>query len=190
MDKLGQKWDAIYRQREGSNPEPSGVLAQHTHLLPETGFALDLACGLGANTFLLAQHGLCVDAWDISAVAIEQIKKKTSPLAQVNAEVVDVTQAKLLQSHYDVIVVSRFLDRQVVPKLIDALKPQGLIFYQTFTLAKSHTNGPSNPDFLLQRNELLSLFSELITVIYREDNNIGNTQLGLRNEAMLVAQKP
>ncbi|MBQ0724880.1 MAG: methyltransferase domain-containing protein [Cycloclasticus sp.] len=190
MDDLGQKWDAIYRQREGNDPEPATVLSQYTHLLPTTGLALDLACGLGGNAFLLAQHGLCVDAWDISSVAIEKIKKETSHLTQINAEVTDVAQAKLANNHYDVIVVSRFLDRQIVPKLISALKPQGLIFYQTFTLAKSHASGPSNPRFLLRRNELLSLFSELITVIYREDGNIGNTQLGLRNEAMLVAQKP
>lgn len=190
MDSLDQKWDAIYRQREASNPEAACVLSQYSHLLPTTGLALDLACGLAANAFLLAQHGLCVDAWDISSVAIEQVKKKAGHLTQINPKVVDVTQAQFLQNHYDVIVVSRFLDRQIIPKLVNALKSQGLIFYQTFTLAKSHANGPSNPHFLLKRNELLSLFSELTTVIYREDDNIGNTQHGLRNEAMLVAQKP
>ena len=190
MNSLSQKWDAIYRQREGNNTEPASVLSQHTYLLPTSGLALDLACGLAANAFLLAQYGLCVDAWDISSVAIEQVKKKACQLTQINPKLVDISEAQFLQNHYDVIVVSRFLDRQLIPKLINALKPQGLIFYQTFTVAKSHSNGPSNPDFLLRRNELLTLFAELVTVFYREDDNIGNSQLGLRNEAMLVAQKP
>jgi len=46
-------------------------LTQNQHLLPSQGTALDLACGQGGNSQLLAKAGLDVLAWDSSAVAIE-----------------------------------------------------------------------------------------------------------------------
>ena len=87
---------------------------------------------------------------------------------------------------YDVIVVSRFLDRQIVPYIINAIKPGGLLFYQTWTRNKPSHIGPSNPDYLLAQDELLHLFATLAIVIYKEDTDPGAPNYG---EAMLVAQK-
>ena len=47
--------------------------------------------------------------------------------------------------------------------------------------------GPSNPDYLLEENELLRLFPRLILRGYREDSGFGDTDL--RNQAYLVAEK-
>lgn len=71
---LKKKWDDCYAGQEVSSLQAAAVLAEHTFLLPETGAALDLACGLGANALLLAELGLKVQAWDISAVAIAKVK--------------------------------------------------------------------------------------------------------------------
>ena len=51
------EWNLRY-QAATDWPTPCQVLADNVHLLPTTGIALDLACGLGANALLLAQHGL------------------------------------------------------------------------------------------------------------------------------------
>jgi 2-polyprenyl-3-methyl-5-hydroxy-6-metoxy-1,4-benzoquinol methylase len=190
MTGLQQKWDSIYRKREHIIPEPASVLSKHQHLLPTTGHALDLACGLGGNSFFLARHGLQVDAWDVSSVAIESIKKNSTEQNNINASVVDLSTTQFPADNYDVITVSRFLDRQITPKLISALKPNGLIFYQTFTLDKAFQEGPSNPKFLLEKGELLSLFSALSPIIYHEEGTVGDIKKGLRNEAFLIAQKP
>jgi Tellurite resistance protein TehB. len=74
MSDSQQKWDAIYSQRGNTIPAPASMLSTYARLLPTQGLALDLACGLGGNSFFLAKYGLQVDAWDISAVAINQIK--------------------------------------------------------------------------------------------------------------------
>ncbi|HIF18361.1 MAG TPA: methyltransferase domain-containing protein [Cycloclasticus sp.] len=189
MSDIQLKWDAIYHKRGGTTPQPATMLSAYTHLLPTQGLALDLACGLGGNSFFLTMHGLKVDAWDISTVAIEHINNNCADVTGIQASVVDISHASFPTNHYDVIVVSRFLDRQIIPQLIDTLKIGGLIFYQTFTLEKAHGIGPKNPVFLLKRGELLSLFPSLSAVIYHEEACIGNLNKGTRNEAILIAQK-
>lgn len=190
MSDLQKKWDAIYRQQEPTTPAPAFVLSNYSYLLPKQGRALDLACGLGGNSFSLAERGLQVDAWDISPVAIDRIKKSPSISSLINASFVDICNTQLKKNHYDVIVVSRFLNRDIIPQLIGALRPKGLIFYQTFTLEKAQLGGPTNPDFLLKKAELLTLFAKLSPIIYREEGCLGDTKFGFRNEALLVAEKP
>ena len=190
MSTTQDKWNVIYQQRcqEESIPGAAQVLIDYTHLLPKKGLALDLACGLGGNAFLLASKGLTVDAWDISSTAITNIQQQTIN-NKINASTQDILNTNFPENHYDIIVVSRFLERSVTKSIINALKPKGLLFYQTFTLEKACQQSPSNPAFLLEKNELLILFSELSPVIYREEGTLGNIDKGVRNEAMLIAQK-
>jgi SAM-dependent methyltransferase len=183
-----QKWDKIYRNKAETKPIPATVLSQYAHLLPSEGTALDLACGIGGNAFFLADKGLHVDAWDISPVVIEQVKNNIGSRS-IQATVVDINEAPFPTKYYDVITVSRFLNRNIIPHLIGALKKEGLIFYQTFTLEKAQTGGPSNPTFLLKKSELLTLFSSLSPVIYHEEACIGDITMGIRNEALLIAKK-
>jgi tellurite methyltransferase len=63
------------------------------------------------------------------------------------------------------------------------------LFYQTFTRNKLDQHGPSNPDYLLGDNELLSLFSSLSLVFYQEYARIGDWRYGNRNEACFIGQK-
>ena len=90
---------------------------------------------------------------------------------------------------FDVIVVSHFLDRSITAALSDALRHNGLLYYQTFIKDKRDTCGPKNPDYRLDTNELLQLFAGLQIIHYREDGTIGDLQCGFRNEAMLIARR-
>jgi SAM-dependent methyltransferase len=166
------------------------VLADFEHLLPATGRALDLACGTGGNALLLAQHGLETWAWDISDTAVTQLQALARDSnAGITVQQRDVVCLPPDPGSFDVIVVSRFLDRDLIPAICRALREHGLIFYQTFTREKPPGCGPGNPDYLLEVNELLFLFKSLRIIYYREDGNIGDTARGFRNEAMLIAQK-
>ena len=99
----------------------------------------------------------------------------------------DVSAQPPAPASFDVIVVSRFLDRELFPALLAALRRQGLLFYQTFTADKDPAVGPSSPDYLLRRGELLRLCAGLRPVLYREEGRLGDLQRGFRNEAMLIA---
>ena len=51
---------------------------------------------------------------------------------EINCEARDVLQYPPEPNTFDVIVVAKFLDRQLIKHLRHAIKPNGLIFYQTF----------------------------------------------------------
>jgi SAM-dependent methyltransferase len=152
---------------------------------------LDLACGLGGNALLLAQAQLHTTAWDISSVAISRLQAMAidKALANLQAEVRDVELDPPPVARFDVIVVSYFLARQLAPSLIAALKPGGMLFYQTFTRIAVSAEGPGNPHFRLGDNELLRLFRPLAIRFYREENRLGDLSQGRRDVAMLVAEK-
>lgn len=186
-----EKWDRVYRGAEGGEtPQPARVLAENAHLLPGSGTALDLACGLGGNALFLARRGLRTQAYDISPVALARLEARAGQLGLgVETEARDVAAYPPAAASFDVIVVSRFLDRGLAHSLVEALRPGGLLFYQTYTAEKTSAAGPSNPAYLLRPNELLELFGELRVVVYREEGRIGETARGFRDEALLVGLK-
>ncbi len=183
------KWNKRY-QSVSSFPLPSQVLAHYTHLLPTKGIALDLACGLGANALLLAHCGLETHAWDYAQVALARLQSEAqTQQLPIHTEVRDVIVSPPTPATFDVIVVGHFLVRNLAPALIAALKPKGLLFYQTFTRIQVTDRGPNNPEFRLARGELLQLFETLQPVIYHEESTLGDITQGLRDEAFLIAQQ-
>ena len=183
------KWDNRYQATVSNNCEPAQVLSDYGHLLPAQGDALDLACGLGGNTLFLAKAGLRTKAWDISPVAIGRLEQMVRQQGlTVEALVRDVVARPPEPDSFDVIVVSYFLERDLMPAICAALRPGGLLFYQTFTRDKVTDRGPKNPDYLLAENELLRLCQGMRIRVYREEGCLGDVATGLRNEALLVAQ--
>lgn len=184
-------WDARYRDRSPAEAEPAAVLADNPHLLPAGGMALDVACGLGGNAIFLARSGIETAAWDSSETAIAKLaafaREQGLPLT---TQVRDVVAAPPEAAGYDVIAVSRFLERALVPALIAALRPGGVLFYQTFNRSRVSDRGPGSDRFRLADNELLELFAPLRVRVYREEDRVGDLARGRRDEAQLVAHKP
>jgi SAM-dependent methyltransferase len=181
MKTKAQKWDGHYRKAIDP-PAPCYILKNNADLLPTNGCALDLACGLGGNTLFLAQQGMEAHAWDISQVALDKLQTLASDQGlNINTRHVDVESNPPESNSFDVIVVSHFLNRSICPMLVNALKPNGLLFYQTFLRNKPVNIGPSNPGFLLEQNELTELFSGLETITFREyyiDNSSSTEPVG------------
>ncbi len=188
-EKARKKWNDIYSKERSSESLAVTVLRDNLHLLPESGRALDLACGLGANALLLANRGFDTHAWDCSDIALEKLlERAASEGLTIKTELRDVVENPPEKNSFDIIVVSRFLDRSIINNIIDAVKTGGLIFYQTYTVNKLDTYGPTSVEYLLKENELLDLFSSLSILFYREDGQTGDMSSGNRNEAMLVSK--
>jgi len=189
-DSLLEKWNLRHGDMS-HQPRAAEVLTQNRHLLPDHGRALDLACGLGGNALLMARSGLEVAAWDLSPVAIERLQDLAEvhqlPNLRPVTRVLGVEPLPL--DRFDVISVSYFLDRELIPSIIASLKPGGLLFYQTFTRIAVTEQGPSNPDYRLSDNELLELCKPLRVRFYREENLVGDLSRGTRDVAMLVGEK-
>lgn len=187
-----QKWEAHYHNCSKKNePHPAVVLRNYRMLLPNQGSALDLAAGLGGNAILMAECGLTTSAWDISTTALQYIKNIAEQKSlNIKTQQCDVTNISIPKQYYDVIVVSHFLERSLITDLKNAVCYGGLIFYQTFTVEKNDDRSPRNPNYLLGLNELLHLFQDWHIRAYEELGQLGDCNQGLRNEAMIVAEKP
>lgn len=193
MPKL-TKWDKRY-QTENAAGEPCWLLQHQQHLLTSSNSpaplkSLDVACGLGANALALATLGYESHAWDNSTVALDKLEgfAKQQQL-HVHSQCRDIEQQPPEAESFDVIVVSQFLHRPLCKYLSVALKPGGLLFYQTFHCNKQSGSGPSSNDYLLKPNELLTLFADLNMVFYREDTDVGDLKQGLRDLAYFVGKK-
>jgi tellurite methyltransferase len=184
-----EKWDERYRGAESFGTAAT-VLLENVHLLPHHGTALDLACGLGASSLLLAERGLRTFAWDISPVAIEKLNavalERSLPIV---AEVKDALRDPIPPARFDVIVVAHYLERALTHAIINALAVGGLLFYQTFTRTAVNPGGPQKDEWRLADGELLTMFTPLRPVVYREEGCLGDVTRGFRDKALLVAVK-
>jgi dihydroneopterin aldolase len=169
---------------------PADWLVKHRRLLTP-GRALDLACGRGRNAMYLARQGFQVEAWDRDAEALEVVhsKAKSHGLSTMATRLVDLErEPEIPVASFDLIIVFYYLQRDLIPQIIRALKPGSLLVYETFLIDNHERfNHPRRREFCLQHNELLSLFGGLRVLSYRE--GALNPQMG-PFVASLVAQRP
>jgi len=184
----GSVWDV--RHASAVLPAPVEVLVRYQHWLPADGVALDLACGLGGNALLLAERGLDVHGWDVSAVALERLAAQARLRGlRVSTAQRDVIASPPLPSSWDVIVCSRFLHRPLCAAMAAALRPGGLLYVQTFTRLGERSGGPRNPEYLLEPGELLSLFASLTPLASHDGSHSGAAAAnGVSGQAWLVAR--
>src|SRR3989441_9621351 len=150
---------------------PAAWLTQHRDLLTP-GHALDLACGRGRHTLYLAQEGFRVEAWDRDAAALEEVQTtaKTLGLSTITTRLVDLEQEPAIPpASFELIAVFYYLQRDLFPQIMRALKPGGLLVYETFLIDNHERfDHPRRREFCLGHNELLSLCRELRVIDYRE----------------------
>ena len=190
MDDTRKKWDAIYKSRS-HNASPAFVLTEYADLIPDTGRALDIATGKGINAMFLAAHGLEVDAWDISEVAIDSLTAASrEEQLSIRPLAIDIKASSFPHESYDVVINCHYLDRGITDAIVSSLRPGGLVLFQTFTADKTLAIGPKNPGFLLQNNELPRLFQKLDQLVYRDDSDASDPDHPLAGRACFIGRKP
>jgi SAM-dependent methyltransferase len=150
---------------------PARWLTDHEHLFLPCGLALDVACGRGRNALWLAARGWPTHAVDRDADAIAALGAEAARRAlPLDASVLDLENGHetFPAPAYDVIVVVHYLHRPLFPALLAALRPGGVLVYETFTVAQARRGKPTNPEFLLQPGELVRLVAPLEVVDARE----------------------
>ena len=69
---------------------------------------------------------------------------------------------------FDGVVVTNYLHRPIFPDLVGALRPGGVLIYETFALGNERYGRPSNPDFLLRPGELLERVEPLAVIAFEQ----------------------
>lgn len=131
------------------------------------GEVLDLACGSGRHAKWLADQGHTVLALD----------RDEKALALATGQGISIMQADLEEegslwpfeaNRFAAIVVTNYLHRPLFSHIVASLAEGGVLIYETFAAGNEQFGKPSNPNFLLQPGELLSLCSSLRVVAFED----------------------
>jgi len=183
-----ERWNARYQSliHTSDMDRPRELLVSFAHLLPSSGWALDLATGLGASAAFLAQRGLTVVAIDISWTALQYARQRCPSL---NLILADLTESPLPPKEFDVLTNFYYLERSLFPHFYSRLKPGGWLFIETLTERMEELlPGQIAPAHLLKEGELYETFKHWKIIYYNEGITQGHS--GLKAVASLVAQRP
>jgi SAM-dependent methyltransferase len=148
------------------NDKANEWVSRHAGLIPTTGRVLDLACGSGRHARMLAELGHTVLAVDKSFASTDSLQNHTNvELLETDLETADWPLAGV---RFAGIIVVNYLYRPHLAALIDNLQDDGVLIYSTFAAGNERFGRPRNPEFLLQPDELLQVFSERLEVIAHE----------------------
>jgi tellurite methyltransferase len=202
MPSTVYEWDSKHLASvQGGPAEPASIVREFLPLLP-LGPALDLACGTGRHTLLLAARPQPVVAVDWSPVALDILEERARarqievrragagsippPSAERGIDLLqaDLERAILPTAVFDLILCFYYLQRSLFPQIEQALRPGGMLVFETYTRAQlEFASGPRNPAHLLDPGELRTAFPSLHMLFYRE------LRAG-QGIASIVAQKP
>jgi tellurite methyltransferase len=137
---------------------------------PAVGRALDVAMGRGRHALALARAGFRTFGVDLKFDAVRDARRMALaagvPLLGWCA---DLTRSPLPAGRFNVVVVTRYLQRDLFPALREAVVPGGVVLYETFTTAqRAYGRGPTSPDRLLEPGELMSFFDAFEVLAYEE----------------------
>jgi len=157
------RWDKVYRQRAREPyPDPNPILLQFTPPVQDdvSCTALDLAGGLGQDAIWLAQQGYTVDLMDISRVALHRARTEMTAqnIRNINLLQVDVDTIALQSGAYDLVTVTRYLQRGLFPQIKESIRSGGRIIYDTYNVRYLELVPEFNKSFLLGIGELRSYF--------------------------------
>ena len=138
--------------------------------------AVDLAMGRGRHARLLARAGFVTFGVDLQLDAVRDASARArSEGLVVRGWCADLTEGRLPSGTFDVLLVTRYLQRSLFPSIRGAVRPDapgrpgGIVLYETFTVnQRRHGFGPTSPDHLLQPDELARHFAGFDVLFYEE----------------------
>jgi SAM-dependent methyltransferase len=132
--------------------------------------ALDVAMGRGRHALTLARAGFRTFGVDVKLDAVrEAIADARGEGVRVHGWCADLTQHPLPRDRFDLVLVSRYLQRDLFPDLRAALAPGGVVIYETFTTHQRELGRPpTSADHLLEPGELRRRFDGFDVLFYEE----------------------
>jgi len=155
------------------SPSPFVVewaLRTASDLPPGAPRALDVAAGRGRHVAALAAAGFRVFGVDRSFEALQDaVTVARADGGWLRAWCADLTAWPLVEDAFDLVLVTRYLQRDLFPSLRRTVTRGGFVIYETFTRRQLRYDwGPRSPDHLLEPGELLSYFLDFEVIFYEE----------------------
>lgn len=141
---------------------PSAWVRRWAHLLKPDSRVLDVACGHGRHLQWAVAQGLEALGIDRDAQAV-QAARAFAPVLEADIE---NDPWPLPGRSFDAVIVTNYLWRPLLPRIVDALAPGGVLLYETFAHGNETVGRPARADFLLRHGELLEVCAALQVVAY------------------------
>ena len=132
--------------------------------------AIDLAMGRGRHAQLLARAGFRTFGVDVKLDAVKEAAARArADSLTVRGWCADLTKTPLPGGFFDVVLVTRYLQRDLFPAIRQMVKAEGVVLYETFTVNQRQLGfGPTSPDHLLHPGELRQFFEGFDVMFYEE----------------------
>ena len=126
--------------------------------------------GRGRHAVVLGRAGCRVFGVDISLDAVRTaVEAAHDEGLALRAWCGDLKEGVLPAGRFSLIVVTRYLQRDLFPALVGALAPGGVLLYETFTdHQRALGRGPTSADHLLKPGELAARCGDLEPIAYEE----------------------
>lgn len=195
-DRDGERWDDRWDAGDWiDGREPAAIVRDAAPWLDPrpagaSRLALDVACGAGRNALYLAERGWRVLAVDLSRAGLRRLSERSRrrglPVQPVQA---DLARFSVAPESVDLVVNTHFLLRSAFPLLRAALKPGGLLLFETFSVLEiEELGGDVRRAYALERGELRGAFREFEPLLWEE--GVFARAEGERGLARLIARKP
>ncbi len=146
--------------------QPSDWVLRFCPLIRAGGRVLDLACGRGRHARLLRDRGWHVVALDRDDEALQRLR--CEPGIEVVKADLEARPWPFPPRAFDGVVVTNYLHRPLFPALRESIAEEGVLIYETFAVGNERYGRPSNPSFLLRRDELLEAVRPLDIVAFEQ----------------------
>lgn len=123
-------------------------------LIPAGSEVLDFACGTGRHARLLATAGFRVEAVDRNPRALAGLRS----VNRVTTREADLEGGPWSygEHRFAAVIVTNYLFRPRLEQLLATVDDPGVLIYETFMVGNERFGRPTNPDFLLASQEMLS----------------------------------
>lgn len=132
---------------------PLSWIVQWAELFGPDVTILDLAAGRGRHALFFAERGNKVLAVDRDTSRLPT----HANIESMTADLEDGSPWPLAGRQFGAAIVTNYLYRPLMPALLDALLPGGVLLYQTFMEGNERFGKPNRPEYLLKDGELLDL---------------------------------
>jgi SAM-dependent methyltransferase len=150
---------------------PSPWIVRFASLVRDHGHVLDVACGAGRHSVFFAARGCRVTAIDRNLAALAGGEHIAALQADIEADPWPLPGAR-----FDAVIVTNYLHRALMPALIAAVADDGILLYETFARGNEVYGRPTNPDFLLAPDELLTTIGDRLKVVAFEQGVVASAR--------------
>lgn len=147
--------------------KPSPWVERFAPLAKPGGTFLDVTCGGGRHSRLFLELGFTVVGIDRDLEYVQDIKAKDD-VELIQADLEDGSPWPMAGRTFSGVAMIYYVNRTLLPKLIDALEPGGILICESLAEGDETYHWPKKTDHLLRNGELLELVQGRLQVVAYE----------------------